>query len=597
MARAAAQAFSWHQFRVMLRVIVRGEKTVDNTGMGLGDDGAPKRRGLAGKIGSGARKVAMALLFLLLVVMFFMLGVGLHLMGVSPYAAFSLAVVALVTMTVLTGLYQAVNVLYFVRDLSYYLTLPISTTSVMWAKLAHFLAVSVAGDLIFAPVALGCLWAEGSGIAACAVALLAYVLCAVAVDLALVIVCVPLMRFSRLAHDKDRFSRLFGGLIIVLALCVGAGSQFALNGDGLASLAGGAEDLLGAGPAAVVLALLCPPTLVARQVVSGAPLEVALGLFAMVALVVLYAAVLSLIAGRWYFEGVQSVQDAGAKRGRVVKGSELVRATSSRGSFATNLARDWKMMVRVPVFFNQFVLSSLLMPLYFVVIMIVSGAMGVSSAEDAGVGVSELLEMVRLLCGSLSFSEVPLVWVAVGVLGFSVLLGFSSYSYTMAVSRDGEDFFFLRALPMDWRGYLMAKLTSPYLLSNVPMLVLMAVALVVCGVPVAVGLYLVVLYLAATGALALLSLGMGGLFPRLDWDNEAQLVKGGGATLMVFAGVVVGVVVVLIPALALLGSAQWGVIEPAVSLALALVVLALECAGLTWWVLFPVARSLSRRER
>ena len=304
MARAAAQAFSWHQFRVMLRVIVRGEKTVDNTGMGLGDDGAPSAAASLARLGSGARKVAMALLFLMLVVMFFMLGVGLHLMGVSPYAAFSLAVVALVTMTVLTGLYQAVNVLYFVRDLSYYLTLPISTTSVMWAKLAHFLAVSVAGDLIFAPVALGCLWAEGSGIAACAVALLAYVLCAVAVDLALVIVCVPLMRFSRLAHDKDRFSRLFGGLIIVLALCVGAGSQFALNGDGLASLVGGAEEASSApAPRPWSWRGLCPPTLVARQVVSGAPLEVVLGLFAMVALVVLYAAALSLIAGGWVLRG------------------------------------------------------------------------------------------------------------------------------------------------------------------------------------------------------------------------------------------------------------------------------------------------------
>ena len=30
--------------------------------------------------------------------------------------------------------------------------------------------------------------------------------------------------------------------------------------------------------------------------------------------------------------------------------------------------------MRVPVFFNQFVLSSLLMPLYFVVIMVVGGA-------------------------------------------------------------------------------------------------------------------------------------------------------------------------------------------------------------------------------
>lgn len=597
MARAAAQGFSWRQFRVMLRVIRKGEQRLDETGMGIGDDGSAKRKGLLGRLGAGARKVALAFLFALLAVMFFMLGMGLHLMGVSPFAAFSLSVVALVTMTVLTGLYQAVNLLYFVRDLSYYLTLPVSAMSVMWAKLVHFLALSVAGDLIFAPVALGCLWAEGAGVGACVLALLAYALCAVAVDLALVIVCVPLMRFSRLAHDKDRFSRVFGGLIVVLALAVGVGSQFAFQGDGLASLAGGAEDLLSAGPAAVALAVLCPPTLVSRQVLSGSPLEVALGLVVMVALVALYAAVLSLVARRWYFEGVQSLQDAGSKRGRVVEGSELARATAARGSLAANLARDWKTMVRVPVFFNQFVLSSLLMPLYFIVIVVIGIGTGVSSAEDAGVGLGELLEMVRLLTGMLSFTEVPLVWVAVAVLGFSLLLGFSSYSYTMGVSRDGEDFFFLRALPMDWRGYLMAKFVSPFLLATVPMLALIAIALVVCGVPAAAGLYLVAIYLCATGSLGLLSLGLGGLFPNLSWESEAQLVRGGGATLMVFAGVLVGAVVEALPALVLLGSAWWGVIEPAVALAGALALFVAECAGLLWWVLGPVARSLSRRER
>ena len=66
MARATApQAFSWRQFKVMLRVIIRGEQHLDSTGMGFGDDGSgDKRKGFWGGLGSGARKVAMGFLFL-----------------------------------------------------------------------------------------------------------------------------------------------------------------------------------------------------------------------------------------------------------------------------------------------------------------------------------------------------------------------------------------------------------------------------------------------------------------------------------------------------------------------------------------------------
>lgn len=597
MARAAAQDFSWGQFRVMLRVIVRGEQRTDDTGMGLGDDGAERRRGVWASLGAGARKLAMALLFLLLAVMFFFLGLLLGEAGVSAFTAFSLCVVCLVGLTVLSGLYQAVNTLYFVRDLGYYLTLPISSTTIMWAKLVHFLGLSVLGDLIILPVALGALLATGAAPVTWVVAVVAFVLCALAVNLALVIVCVPLMRFSRLAHDKDRFSRLFGGLIVVLALAIGVGSQFALQGDGLVSLASGAGALASAGPGAVVMGLLCPPSLFVSGALGGDALGVAGSLAAMLAGVAVYALVLTALARRWYFEGVQALQGAAGRRGRLVRGSELATATSARGAFAANLSRDWKMMARVPVFFNQFVLSSLLMPLYFFVIMVASGVMGVSQAEDAGVDPGTLLEMVRELAALLDFGSVALVWCAVGVLGFGVFMGFSSYSFTMGVSRDGEDFFFLRALPMDWRAYLAAKFVSPYALSTGPMVVLVVAALVLLGVPALPGVYLLVLYLLATAALGLLSLGLGALFPRLDWDNEAQLVKGGGATLMVFAGIVVGVVVMALPALALLGCALWGVLEAPVAMGLALAVCALECGALTWWVLGPCARSLARRER
>lgn len=598
MARAtAAQGFSWRQFRVMLRVIMRGEQHLDSTGMGIGGDEGSTRRGFWGGLGSGVRKVAMGFLFLLLAAMFFMMGFMLGETGITPYVAFSLCVVCLVGLTVLTGLYQAVNVLYFVRDLGYYLTLPISATTVMWAKLAHFLGVSLLGDLIILPVGLGCLLAVGAAPGAWVVMTLAFVLCAVAVNLALVIICVPIMRFSRLAHDKDRFSRVFGALVIVFALAIGVGSQFAFQGDGLASLASGSERLLAGGVPAVVMGALCPPSLFARAAIEGDALGAAGALLAMLASVAVYALALSAVARRWYFEGVQALQGAGGKRGRRVEGAELAQATRTRGALAANLSRDWKTMARVPVFFNQFVLSSLLMPLYFIVIFVVSGVVGVSQASDAGVEPMAVLGMARELTALLTFDSPALAWCAVGVLVFGLFLGFSSYSFTMGVSRDGEDFFFMRGLPMDWSAYLASKFVVPFALSTVPMLLLIVAALVVLGVPAAAGLYLVGIYLGATVSLGLLSLGLGALFPRLNWDNEAQLVKGGGATLMVFAGLIVGAVVMALPALALLGGALWEVLAVPVALCLALAIFVAECGVLVWWVLGPCARSLSRRER
>lgn len=598
MARAtAAQGFSWRQFRVMLRVIMRGEQHLDSTGMGIGGDEGSTRRGFWGGLGSGVRKVAMGFLFLLLAAMFFMMGFMMGETGTTPYVAFSLCVVCLVGLTVLTGLYQAVNVLYFVRDLGYYLTLPISATTVMWAKLVHFLGVSLLGDLIILPVGLGCLLAVGAAPGAWVVMTLAFVLCAVAVNLALVIICVPIMRFSRLAHDKDRFSRVFGALVIVFALAIGVGSQFAFQGDGLASLASGSERLLAGGVPAVVMGALCPPSLFARAAIEGDALGAAGALLAMLASVAVYALALSAVARRWYFEGVQALQGAGGKRGRRVEGAELAQATRTRGALAANLSRDWKTMARVPVFFNQFVLSSLLMPLYFIVIFVVSGAVGVSQASDAGIEPMAVLGMARELTALLTFDSPALAWCAVGVLVFGLFLGFSSYSFTMGVSRDGEDFFFMRGLPMDWSAYLASKFVVPFALSTVPMLLLIVAALVVLGVPAAAGLYLVGIYLGATVSLGLLSLGLGALFPRLTWDNEAQLVKGGGATLMVFAGLIVGAVVMALPALALLGGALWEVLAVPVALCLALAIFVAECGVLVWWVLGPCARSLSRRER
>lgn len=583
--------FSWAQFRVLLFAIRKGEERVDSSGMGLSGDGGSRALSRLGTLG---RRALIAVALLVLGGFFFVMGMGAGVMGASPYAVFSLSVVALVITTVLVGLYQAVNTLYFVRDLGYYLTLPLSPASVMWAKLAHFLAGVLVGDLIFLPMGLGCLMARSAPVGAYVAATVAFLLCALAVNLALTIACVALMRFSRLAHDRDRFSRVFGALIMVLALCIGVGSQLVVRAeDAIAGVADGAAGVVSGGPGMLALGVLCPPWLASRLALSDAPLEALGGLVAMAALVAVYALVLNACAGRWYFEGVRALQGAGEKGVRRLDASDLRKATGARGAFAANLSRDWKTVVRTPVFFNQCVLGLVLMPLYFVAIIAVSLVVG---SSEGGFELAQLIELAPLFTSQLALDSSLLSGCALGTLGIAVLMGISSYPFTMAVSRDGEDFFFLRALPMDWRAYLASKYVPTAALSCVPVAALLAVAAALLRVPPVAAAYLLLVYVGATASVGLLSLGVGAWFPRLHWDNETQLFKGGQSSLLVLAGMLVAAVVLLAPGAVVAMPFISPGFDVATALLAGLALQLVECAGLAWWVFGPTARSLSRRE-
>lgn len=589
--RSGETGFSWSQFRVLLFAIRKGEERVDATGMGLsGDDGTR----VLSRVGSLGRNVLVAITLVALGAVFFIAGMGAGVAGASAHAVFSLSVVALVLMTVLVGLYQAVNTLYFVRDLGYYLTLPLTPASVMWAKLAHFLAGVLVGDLIFLPMTLGCLFSHSAPAPSFVAAALAFLLCALSVNFALTIACVILMRFSRLARDKDRFSRVFGAVIMVCALAIGVGSQlFGRAGDAIAGAVGGAAGLVSSAPGAALVGVLCPPWLASGLALSDAPLEALGGLLAMAALAGVYALALNACARRWYFEGVRSLQGAGDKGARRLDAAGLRKATGVRGAFAANLSRDWKAVVRTPVFFNQCVLSLILMPLYFVAIIAVSAIVG---SGEGNLDLAFLLEAAPHVTSQIVFDSPLLCACALGVLGISVLMGISSYPFTMAVSRDGEDFFFLRALPMDWRAYLAAKFVPTAALSGAPVALLLVVATVLLRVPLAAAAYLIVVYLAATTSVGLLSLGVGAWFPRLHWDNETQLFKGGQSSLLVLAGMLVAALVLLAPGFVVALPFVSPGFDVAVALLAGLGLQLVEFAGFAWWVFGPTARSLSRRE-
>ncbi|MBE6469856.1 MAG: hypothetical protein E7001_07940 [Coriobacteriaceae bacterium] len=589
----STDGFTWSQFRVLFRAIRKGEDSVDDLGFsGLGAGASSKRRGRLPKLPPIAQKALQVLVFAGLAVVFFFMGVGLESLSAPELFRFLAGVLLIIEL--LTGVYAAVNLLYFARDNAYYLTLPVAPTALMWAKLANYLTKAALGSLILLPMGFGALWARFAPPSEWVLLTVAFLIATAIINLVVTALTIVLMRFSRFAHDKDRFSRFFGVIVMVLALSFGVGIQFVAQGAAGGSAIAAASGVFAEGPLAIALGVVCAPVLLADLIFSAAPLTAALGLAGSALALAAWCVVISVLASRWYLEGMRSFTGSGGRRStRVFDESELRGLVSSRSGLAAFLARDWKVMVRTPVFFNQFVLGPLLMPVYLIAIFAVVVFIGLSRA---GVDPMAALEQVGAFSSMLTFGSFPLTVAAFAVLVFRVFMSMNGYVTTLAVSREGADFFYLRSLPMRWRPYLASKLLTS-LPGDAVLLVFVAVILLVAQVPLVSIAYLLVLLAASSISLSLFSLAQGALFPRLHWENEAQLVKGGSAVISVYLTMIFGAVVCALPGLVLACPIFFEIeLAPEIALLGALGIQLLVLAGLAWFVFVVAARSLARRE-
>ena len=181
----------------------------------------------------------------------------------SVLTAFELSVVTLVAISLTMGFYTAVSSLFFSGDIAFYLALPVGGTTIVWAKLANYMAGMMVVDLAMLPLSLGVLAGRGEGPLTWVIVVLAFLLCCVAVNVALVLVALPIVRFSKLVADKDRFARVFGlvstvfALVIVVVATMGAyDGADGIDAAAAASMVGG---IASAPVARVAFCLLCPP--------------------------------------------------------------------------------------------------------------------------------------------------------------------------------------------------------------------------------------------------------------------------------------------------------------------------------------------------
>lgn len=571
--------FDWAQFCALFGAIRKGEERAD--------DGMGKSGGTSGT----SRIVSLVFSFGMIAAMLLAGGLKLGQMGASVLTAFELSVVTLVAISLTKGFYTAVSSLFFSGDIAFYLALPVGGTTIVWAKLANYMAGMMAVDLAVLPLSLGVLAGRGEGPLTWVIVVLAFLLCCVAVNVALVLVTLPIVRFSKLVADKDRFARVFGlvstvfALPIVLAATLGAyDGADSVDAAAMASMVGG---IASAPVARAAFCLLCPP-LALGGLTFGACSVSLLGVLGMAALTACYVVLLSVLSGRWYFDAVRGMAGGSAtsSHGRY-EAAELAQVVGSRSQFKAFFSVSVAQLVRVPAFFNQFVLTMWVLP----AIMAFSGTAGaVGSSEDASFDEIRAIAVTMPLDGASGF----VLLFATALLAFFCCL--LSYTFMRSVSMDGRDFFLFRTMPCDFGSYLMAKFVALTLVGRGPVVVLLLVAFLVLGLPPVTLLAMLAFFVLATATCDLLALIIGARKPNLGWASESELSSSGEALALLLLSLVLSLLVMALPLACAIVPLVLGLDAGALPILGALVLLVIEFLAIRAYACGPATRWLATIE-
>lgn len=519
-----------------------------------------------------------------------------------------LAAVMLVGMGLFTGVNQAANALYYASDITFYLMFPVDAVAIVWSRMARLILPSFAGDFALAlSFSMGWSLAAGSGPAAVVLMVVSVACVTLSLEFSMTILVILLMRLSRLARDKDRFSKLFGAMETLLTIAFGLWLQPLVVSS--ASVRQGvlrAVASVGDAPAFLApLGVLCPPILLAEPLFSGS-MELSLAaLVGMLALTIAMAAVLCCIASHLYLPAVKALGAVGTAAGRgevsdmrdnaAVEGPTaanpgafgLARLLRPRGHLRANLMRDWLQTVRTAYFFNKFILAQALVPLYFVCMMALA-ALTRLQGEDGAMAL-RLLRLVVLGQQGRAF----LTLVALALVATTC---FSTVAYMTAVSRDGRDFAYLRSLPMDWTMYLLGKFLPLLALAALPLLAVLLVVLAALAVPASDVVYLAFLLMVDSTLVGTLTFGVGARFPRLSWESEEQIMEIKAAIAYIIGGAILALTIIVPQAVVAIAQLSGLICLSHVALAMTVVTIALvELTPALFWVFFGCARRLARR--
>lgn len=408
----------------------------------------------------------------------------------------------LALLTIIQSIISATNIFYFSKDIEYILPLPLKPKEILISKLNVILITEYIMEIIFAitPITLyGII--TGQGVLFYIISLLVLLVFPIISILIATFIIMIIMSFSKGAKNKDRF-RLIAPLIgIILAVIM----SFSLSGTSNYS----EDDLLNALKQANSMVEMVSDNLpiikpAINAIVNSSFIEFLKLLIITAILYILFI----LLGNKIYFRGVVGNLSSGTKKGKKIKLKDI-KANTVRKSY---VLKEFKTLLKNPIFFIQCVLPSVLMPVIFLGIFIVS----LNSNNS-----QETLNEFKSVLGN--YIETP--------IGLAVIISVTEFLTSMlyiaptAISRDGQNAIFMKYIPISYYKQLIYKGIPNIFFGTITSIMVMAFIYILAKPSI---LFLATIFVINLILLILQTLLMELVDlrkPKLEWTTEYAVVK------------------------------------------------------------------------
>lgn len=405
------------------------------------------------------------------------------------------------------GILYVMSIFYFSMDINRLLPLPLKPSEILLGKFIVTLIYEYSILLFIAIPVIGVYGVNsGEGILYYLYSIIIYLSLPILPLVVVSIIVMIIMRFTNLTKNKDLFRVISGVIGLTFALGLNIiirkidNNEF--TGEKIIELLNkGNNSLIGLYSKFFPTSKYGALTLVNSNNIKGIS-----NLIIFITITAISILVFVIIGDKTYFKGVLGVNETQSTRKELSK-SELNKATEKSSAILTYMLKEIRVLLRTPSFLLNCVVAGIISPIFILVILIVSDGINITLLQGYFMDINY-------------YSEIFIISTFVSIF-FSTANNVSVSS----ISRDGNNFYVNKFIPLNYNDLIKAKLLPGLLISFISLLITNVVFYILFKPAI-----ILIIAEMTVAILGIIAVNIIGIYkdiktPKLDWENEQKVVK------------------------------------------------------------------------
>jgi ABC-2 type transport system permease protein len=407
------------------------------------------------------------------------------------------------------GIFYVLTVFYFSRDIEFLLPLPLNPYEILGAK---FITVVIyeylMESVLLAPALIVYGFKSGAGILYYIYSIIIFASLPVIPLVMASVITMIIMRFTSIGKHRDAL-KVIGGIV---AIAFGLGINVFIQRS--TSSMGSQEEIVkmltaGENSAMGIFTAMFPSAKVAAfSLTEAAASKGLLNLLLFLLITIAFTAIFLLLSQVLYFKGVVGSSETYSKR-KELTSQELDNEVAESSSIKSYTLKELKVLFRTPAYLMNCVIMNFLWPVFFIIPMLAQGHLG------------EILGEINKYANNKSIFGIILAV----TFSISLFISTSNGITATAISREGQNIFINKYIPMRYRDQIIAKVFSGIILSSSGIILILILVEAAARFPLYMFLLMMIVSLLGVTFTAFTGIFIDLYTPKLNWDNEQKAVK------------------------------------------------------------------------